>query len=62
MAANELERQGSERHDDALEMDDQGPSYGSSYNESEPGEIIENRRASLDDEQEIGQSSQNAEP
>jgi hypothetical protein len=34
-----------------LPMDDQGPSYSSSYNESTPGEITENRRQSLNQEQ-----------
>jgi hypothetical protein len=36
------------------QMGDQGPSYSSSYNESTPGEIIENRRTSLREEEASG--------
>ncbi len=33
-----------------VEMDDQGPSYGSSYNETEPGQVTANRRNALQGE------------
>ncbi|HEX6291253.1 MAG TPA: hypothetical protein VFZ66_18860 [Herpetosiphonaceae bacterium] len=36
-----------DERDDKMQMGDQGPSYGSSYNESKPGEIEEHRRAAL---------------
>ncbi len=30
-----------------VEMDDQGPTYSSSYNETEPGQVTANRRNAL---------------
>ncbi len=48
---------------EGMQMGDQGPSYSSSYNESTPGEIIENRRTSLQEEEVAGdQGSDRSEP
>ena len=35
-----------------IEMDDQGASYGSSYNETDPGQVTANRRNALSNDQE----------
>ncbi len=50
---NEKERD-VDRSEDPIRMDDQGPSYSSSYNESTPGEIVQNRQSSLHDEEATG--------
>ena len=47
---HERKQQQDQRSEDQTLIDQQGPSYSSSYNESTPGEIIEKRRASLQDE------------
>ena len=48
MLANGEEQAGADDASErAIPMDDQGPSYGSSYNESTPSEITQNRRASI---------------
>ncbi len=39
------------------EMIDQGPSYSSSFNESTPGEIAENRGESLETEESKGDTT-----
>ncbi len=49
----EQEAEGSER---PLAMHDQGPTYSSSYNESTPGEIEENRRYSLREQEAEGKA------
>ncbi len=41
------EARGGQKQTEGMQMEDQGPSYSSSYTESTPGETIENRRASL---------------
>ncbi len=49
MAMQERQQQDQGSEDQTL-IDQQAPSYSSSYNESTPGEIIERRSASLHDE------------
>jgi hypothetical protein len=48
---NENERTSGEP-EEHLTMEQQGPSYSSSYNESTPGEITENRRQALQEQDE----------
>ena len=45
------------RAEEDTAMEDQGPSYSSSYNESTPGEITENRRAGMLEEESRGEGS-----
>ncbi len=54
---NKQERESEET--EGMQMGDQGPSYSSSYNESTPGEITENRRTSLREEEVAGDHSAN---
>ncbi len=46
-----------DRTEDQIQMDDQGPSYSSSINESTPGEITANRQRSLHEQEAAGESS-----
>jgi hypothetical protein len=50
-------RQPDDQETSGVTMDDQGPTYGSSYVENTPGEIEANRRASLNQQEEAGTDS-----
>jgi hypothetical protein len=57
----------SRRHEDEeelptpIEMDDQGASYGSSYTETEPGQVTANRRNALQDQPEAADGAEQRE-
>ncbi len=54
MTEQQNQQQPDDQETKGLQMDDQGPSYGSSYVENTPGEIAANRRESLNQAEEAG--------